>query len=436
MIARYSRPQMAALWTEEAQFRTWLDVEILACEGWAKLGKIPADALKTIREKATFNTERILEIEKETKHDIAAFISDVQSNLGDAGRFIHLGMTSSDVLDTAFSFRMKKSCELLIQEIDNCLKTTKERALRDKLVPMMGRTHGIHAEPVTMGLKWLYWHDLLKRARKRLEDAKKEISVAKISGVVGTYAHIPPEVERHVAEALGLTPDSLSTQVVSRDRYANYFSALGLLGSAVETIAVELRHLQRTEVGEVREGFSKGQKGSSAMPHKRNPISSENLTGIARLLRGMVIPAMENCALWHERDISHSSVERVIAPDANILSDYMLARLNSLLANLETFPEKMKENLEMLQGVIYSQKVLIGLLDKGFSRDVAYEVVQRNALAALDKKTPFRALLKADPAVTALISSERDLEEWLNKLFDFNQYIQHVDYIFKKVLGS
>lgn len=435
MIARYSRPQMAALWTDEAQFRTWLDVEVLACEGWAKLGKIPADALKTIREKADFNTERVLEIERETKHDIAAFVSDVQSRLGDAGRFIHLGMTSSDVLDTAFSYRLKKSCELILQEIDNCLKTTKERALRDKLVPMMGRTHGIHAEPVTMGLKWLYWHDLLKRAKKRLEDAKKEISVAKISGAVGTYAHLPPEVERHVAESLGLTPDSLSTQVVSRDRYADYFAALGLLGSAVETIAVELRHLQRTEVGEVREGFSKGQKGSSAMPHKRNPISAENLTGLARLLRGMVIPAMENCALWHERDISHSSVERVIAPDANILSDYMMARLNTLLSNLETYPDRMKDNLDMLQGVIYSQKILLGLIDRGMSRDDAYEVVQRNALAAIDKKTPFRTLIKNDALVTQLISNERDLDEWLNKLFDFKQYIQHVEYIFKKVLG-
>lgn len=436
MIPRYSRPQMSALWTDEAQFRTWLDVEVLACEGWAKLGKIPSDALKTIREKAAFNTETILEIEKETKHDIAAFVSNVQSYLGDAGRFIHLGMTSSDVLDTAFSFRLKKSCELILQELDNCLKTTKERALRDKLVPMMGRTHGIHAEPVTMGLKWLYWHDQLKRAKKRLEDAKKEISVAKISGVVGTYAHIPPEVERHVAESLGLSPDSVSTQVISRDRYASYFSALGLLASSVENIAVELRHLQRTEVGEVREGFTKGQKGSSAMPHKRNPISAENLTGLARLLRGMVIPAMENVALWHERDISHSSVERVIAPDANILADYMLARLNTLLTNLETFPEKMGENLDQLQGVIYSQKVLISLMDKGLSRDTAYEVVQRNALSALDKKTPFRALLKADPAVSKLLSTEKELDEWLAKIFDFKQYIQHVEYIFKKVLGN
>lgn len=427
---------MAALWTEEAQFRTWLDVEVLACEGWAKLGKVPSDALKQIKEKASFNTKRILEIEKETKHDMAAFVSDVQSHIGEAGRFLHLGLTSSDVLDTAFSYRMKKSCELVLAELDNCLKITKERAIREKQVPMMGRTHGIHAEPITMGLKWLLWHDLLKRSKKRLEEAKKDISVGKISGAVGTYAHIPPEVERHVCESLGLQVDSVSTQVISRDRYAGYFSALGLLASCVETIATELRHLQRTEVGEVREGFSKGQKGSSAMPHKRNPISGENLTGLARLLRGMVIPAMENCALWHERDISHSSVERVIAPDANILADFMLARLGSLLTNLETFPEKMKENMELLRGVIYSQKVMLGMIEKGLSRDAAYEITQRNALAALDKKIPFRDLLKSDKDLLKVFTSESELEGWLSKVFDLKQYLQHIDYLFKKVVGS
>lgn len=432
MIARYSRPKMTSLWSDEAQFRTWLDVEVLACEGWAKLGKIPGSALKEIQEKANVDTAKVLEIEKETKHDVAAFVSNVQSFIGEAGRFLHLGMTSSDVLDTAFSYRLKKSAEIILEEIDKCLKVTRERALRDKLVPMIGRTHGIHAEPMTMGLKWLLWHDMLKRAKARIIEAKEEVSVGKISGAVGNYAHIPPDVERHVCEKLGLKPDSVSTQVISRDRYANYFSSIALLASSVEAIAVELRHLQRTEVGEVREGFSKGQKGSSAMPHKRNPISAENLTGLARLLRSMVVPAMENVALWHERDISHSSVERVIAPDANILADYMLGRLETLLANLETFPERMKENLNQLQGVVYSQRVLLLLIDKGLSRDEAYEIVQRNSLAALDKKTPFLGLLKNDSQLmTKLgVNGTKELEQLFNPEF----YFQHLDYIYRKVI--
>jgi adenylosuccinate lyase len=431
MIARYSRPRMSQVWSEEAQFKAWLDIEVLACEGWAKLGKIPPEALKIIQEKARFETARVLEKEKETKHDVAAFVSEVQSYCGDAGRFIHLGMTSSDVVDTALAYRLKVSAEIVLEELDRVLAVTKERALKERDYAMIGRTHGIHAEPTTMGVKWLLWHDMLKRSGIRIQRAKEEIAVGKISGAVGNYAHCPPEVEKHVCEKLGLKPDSLSTQVISRDRFATYFSALGLLGSVVETIAVELRHLQRTEVGEVREGFTKGQKGSSAMPHKRNPISAENLTGLARLLRGMVIPAMENCALWHERDISHSSVERVIGPDANILSDYMLARLADLLKNLEVFPERMKENLNMLQGVVYSQRVLLSLVESGFSRDEAYEIVQRNALSALDKKTPFLSLLKGDPKVAKVLGQEGKI---LDKLFDPSHYFQHLDYLYKKVL--
>ena len=431
MIARYSRPLMANLWTEEAQFRTWLEIEVLACEGWAKVGKIPKDALKEIREKANFETEKVLELERETKHDMAAFVSEVQRHIGEAGRFLHLGMTSSDVLDTALSIRLKKSAELILAELDRLLALTKERALRDKDIPMMGRTHGIHAEPITMGSKWLLWHDFLKRAKTRLCLAREEVSVGKISGAVGNYAHVPPEVEKHVCDSLGLGVDSLSTQVISRDRYAAYFSALGILGSAVEAIAVELRHLQRTEVGEVREGFGKKQKGSSAMPHKRNPISAENLTGLARLLRGMVVPAMENVALWHERDISHSSVERVIAPDANILTDFMLARLYDLLAGLEIFPEKMQENLDKLYGVIYSQKVLLALVEQGLSRDEAYEIVQKNALAALDKRVPFHSLLLADARVTKVLSPEA-----LDMLFQPRQYFKNLDYLYQKVLNE
>lgn len=434
MIARYSRPKMALVWSEESQFRTWLDIEVLACEGWAKLGKIPKEALQQIQQKANFDVSKIHEIEKETKHDVAAFVSDVQNHIGEAGRYVHLGLTSSDVLDTALSYRLTKSAEIILEELEHCLEVTKDNALRDKNLPMIGRTHGIHAEPMTMGLKWLLWHDMLKRSKSRILEAKKQIAVGKLSGAVGNYAHIPPEVEKYVCDKLGLVPDSISTQVISRDRYASYFTALALLASCVEAIAVELRHLQRTEVGEAREGFSKGQKGSSAMPHKRNPISAENLTGIARLLRGMVIPAMENCALWHERDISHSSVERVIAPDANILADYMLGRLTSLLTNLEIFPEKMKENLNSLHGVVFSQRALLLLIEKGLSRDDAYKIIQKNALEALDKKISFLELLKSDSAVKAKLGKEG--EETLEKLFNPEHYFQHLEYLYKKVLHS
>lgn len=434
MIARYSRPKMALVWSEESQFRTWLDIEVLACEGWAKLGKIPKEALQQIQQKANFDVPKIHEIERETKHDVAAFVSDVQNHIGEAGRYVHLGLTSSDVLDTALSYRLTKSAEIILDELEHCLEVTKDNALRDKNLPMIGRTHGIHAEPMTMGLKWLLWHDMLKRSKSRILEAKKQIAVGKLSGAVGNYAHIPPEVEKYVCDKLGLVPDSISTQVISRDRYASYFTALALLASCVEAIAVELRHLQRTEVGEAREGFSKGQKGSSAMPHKRNPISAENLTGIARLLRGMVIPAMENCALWHERDISHSSVERVIAPDANILADYMLGRLTSLLTNLEIFPEKMKENLNSLHGVVFSQRALLLLIEKGLSRDDAYKIIQKNALEALDKKISFLELLKSDSAVKTKLGKEG--EETLEKLFNPEHYFQHLEYLYKKVLHS
>ncbi|MBI1859716.1 MAG: adenylosuccinate lyase [Deltaproteobacteria bacterium] len=430
MIARYSRSGMAGLWSEEAQFRTWLDVEVLACEAWAKLGKIPAADLKTIKEKADFKLADILDLEKETKHDVAAFVSVVQKQIGPSGRFVHMGMTSSDVVDTAFAYRLTKSCDLVIRELDAVLETTKKNALRDKPHVMIGRTHGIHAEPTSMGAKWLLWHDCLRRAKSRLVSARKEIAVGKLSGAVGTYAFLPPEVEKHVCQALGLEVDTLSTQVIARDRFASYFVALGQLASVVELIAVELRHLQRTELSEVREGFTKGQKGSSAMPHKRNPISSENLTGLARLLRSYVIPALENCALWHERDISHSSVERVIGPDASILADYILARLNSLLSGLEIFPDRMKANLEQLQGVIYSQRVLLALIDAGCTRDEAYEIVQKNALAALDRRVPFLDLLKAEAKVTKLLGKSE-----LDEIFQPAHYLAHIDYLYKKVLG-
>lgn len=429
MIERYGRPEMVNLWSEEAQYRTWLDVEILACEAWGKLGKIPVEALKVIREKATFEIDKIREKEAVTKHDVAAFVSEVQSHLGDAGRYFHFGLTSSDVLDTAFSYRLKKSSELIQLSLKECLRVTGKRALTEKHVPMMGRTHGIHAEPITMGLKWLLWHDMLHRSLSRIQLATKELAVGKLSGAVGTHSHTPPEVESYVCEKLGLEPVSCATQVVPRDRYAGYFSSLALLGSCIEAIATEIRHLQRTEVSEVREGFSKGQKGSSAMPHKRNPITAENLTGLARLLRSMVVPAMENCALWHERDISHSSVERVIGPDANILAHFMSARLLGLLEGLETFPDRMMQNLESLHGVIYSQDVLLALIEAGASRDRAYEIVQKNALLAIDSKSSFKSLLDKDADVQKLISKAK-----LDKLFDLNRCYEYLDSVYKKVL--
>ncbi|NBV51150.1 adenylosuccinate lyase [bacterium] len=431
MIERYSRPEMNHLWSEETQYRTWLDIEVLACEGWAQLGKIPPADLKNIRERAGFDLARVKQTEKITKHDVAAFVSDMQTTIGESGRFVHLGLTSSDIVDTGFAYRITRSADLILQGLKEVLETTKKRALADKEVLMMGRTHGIHAEPMTLGMKWLLWHDSLKRAYARIEAARKEVAVGKLSGAVGNYAHVPPEVEQFVCQRLGLVPDSLSTQVISRDRFASYFSALGLLASSVEAIAVELRHLQRTEVGEVREGFSKGQKGSSAMPHKRNPISAENLTGLSRLLRSMVIPAMENVALWHERDISHSSVERVMGPDANILADYLLWRLNALLTDLEVFPQKMLENLGLLSGVTYSQNVLLKLIEKGLSRDEAYALVQGNALRALDDKVSFQDLLKADPKVVKVLPQEE-----LNALFDVKNITRHLDYLYGKVLGN
>ncbi len=421
---------MAALWSEEAQFRTWLDVEIRVCEGWAKLGKIPAADLKTIQEKATFSMAAVVELEKETKHDLASFVSVVQKNIGPSGRFVHLGLTSSDVVDTAFAYRLTRSCDLLIEELNTCLETTRKNALRDKAHVMIGRTHGIHAEPTTMGLKWLLWHDMLRRSKTRLEIARGEVAVGKISGAVGTYAHLPPELEKMVCDSLGLKVDTLSTQVISRDRFAAYFVALAQLASVIETIAIELRHLQRTEVSEVREGFSSGQKGSSAMPHKRNPIGAENLTGISRVIRSFAIPALEDCALWHERDISHSSVERIIAPDASILADYAIHRLNGILSALEVFPEKMKENMESLRGVIYSQRVLLCLVEAGLSRDEAYEIVQKTCLEALDTRQSFLGVLKAHARVAKLLGKSE-----LEALFQPGHYLKHIDFIYTKVLG-
>lgn len=431
VIERYSRPQMVQLWSDEAKFRTWLDIEVLVCEALASLGSISQDEIKAIRSKATFSTEEILKREEKTKHDVAAFVSVVQESIGPAGKHIHYGLTSSDIVDTAFSYRLTKSADIVLAEIKKVQQICRERALSERDFVMIGRTHGMHAEPITMGLKWLLWYDLLERAHKRLLLARKEIAVGKLSGAVGTYAHLPPEVEQFVCKRLGLEVDSLSTQVIARDRYANYFCALGILGAAIETIATELRHLQRTELREVEEEFTAGQKGSSAMPHKRNPISAENLTGLARLLRSMVIPALENCALWHERDISHSSVERVNGPDANILADYMLSRLGQLLSRLKSNPNQMKKNLDLLHGVVYSQKALLALVEAGLTRDQAYEIIQENTHKALDTETSLLELLSHDKRVTKFLAPDA-----LAVLFQPQHYLVHMDYLYKKVLND
>lgn len=431
MIERYSRPEMSHLWSYEVQLETWLKVEILACEAWSTLGRIPQKSLETIRSKAAFTPEKVLEREKVTRHDLAAFVSVVQDAIGPDGRFVHVGLTSSDIVDTAFAYRLKQSGERLLKGIEKLEQLTAQRALRDKLVPMIGRTHGIHAEPITMGLKWLQWHDAFRRAKERFHQALEEVSVGKLSGAVGTYTHAPPEVEAYVCKKLGLKVDRISTQVIARDRFASYFTTVALLGSVIECVATELRHLQRTEVGEVMEGFRGGQKGSSAMPHKRNPISAENLTGIARLLRGYAVPALESCALWHERDISHSSVERVIAPDANILADYALDRLLTLLDGLEIRAERMESNLDLLRGAIYSQRILLALVDRGLSRDEAYEIVQKNALAALDTGQPLKDLLNRDSRVAKILPAKE-----LDVLMELSNNFRHLDAIYQKVLGT
>ena len=429
MIERYSRPQMTALWSMEACYRTWLDIEILASEGWARIQGIPEASLKQIKNTVKLDIPLILEREKNTKHDIAAFVSVIQESVGEAGRYIHMGLTSSDILDTAFSYRLKSSATLLLKELDQLLLLTKERAIEHKYFIMIGRTHGIHAEPITMGLKWLQWHTLLARSKARLLLAKEEVSAGKLSGVVGTYAEVPPSVEEFVCEKLGLLPDTISTQVIARDRYASYFMALSLIAAVVETIAVEIRHLQRTEVQEVREGFGPKQKGSSAMPHKRNPIIAENLTGLSRLVRSLASSSLENCVLWHERDISHSSVERVIGPDINVTVDFMLARLLDLLTHLEVFPDKMRHNLDLLYGANYSQSVLLALVKKGMSRDSAYELVQKLALKAIDQKQFLLDLLQKETKITDLLS-----ESELKPMFDPSNHLKNLDHIYEKAL--
>ena len=430
MIPRYSRPEMSAVWSDENKFKTWLEIETLACEALAKLGKIPQSAVDDIRAKGKFDPKRIDEIEAEVKHDVIAFLTNVGENVGESARYMHQGMTSSDVLDTSFNMRLTQSVDILLKDMDRLLAALKKRAEEHKFTPCIGRSHGIHAEPTTFGLKMLGFYAEFERNKHRLELARKEVSTCAISGAVGTFATIDPRVEQYVAEKLGLTPEPVSTQVIPRDRYAVLFATVGVVASSIERLAIEIRHLQRTEVREAEEYFSAGQKGSSAMPHKRNPVLSENLTGLARLLRSYSIPAMENVALWHERDISHSSNERIIAPDAMIGLDFCLNRLAGIVEKLLVYPENMMNNLNRLKGLIFSQRVMLALVDRGLKREDAYKLAQRNAMKVWANEGTFKDLLESDADVMNAITKEE-----LESLFDLSFYTKQIDFIFKKVFG-
>lgn len=431
MIPRYTRPEMGRVWTDQRKFETWLAIELLVYEALSELGEIPAEAVREIRKKATFNVERINEIEKVTKHDIIAFLTNVGESIGPLSRYLHYGLTSSDILDTSLAMLLKEASDIILQDIHRLTEVLKKKALQHKETLMIGRSHGVHAEPITFGLKMALWYDEMKRNLLRMERAKEAVSVGKISGAVGTFAHIPPFVEEFVCKRLGLKPASISTQIVQRDHHAEFFTTLAIIASSIEKFSVELRHLQRTEVLEAEEFFSKGQKGSSAMPHKRNPISAENLSGLARMIRSYSLAALENVPLWHERDISHSSVERVIAPDATILIDYMLNRLASLIENLIVYPENMKANLEKMGGLLFSEAILLVLTRKGLSREEAYAVVQRNAMKVWEKGEDFKALLSRDEEVRRLLTPEE-----LEAIFDVRSHLKHVDDIFRRVFGD
>ena len=432
MIPRYSRPVMTSIWTPESKFRIWFEIEAYAADAQAELGVIPKEAAKAVWERGNFDVARIDEIEAEVKHDVIAFLTNLAEYVGDEARFVHQGMTSSDVLDTCLSVQLKRASDILLDDIDQLLAAIRRRAIEHKYTPTIGRSHGIHAEPVTFGFKLAQAYAEFSRCRDRLVSARAEIATCAISGAVGTFANISPEVEAHVAEKMGLTVEPISTQVIPRDRHAMFFSTLGVIASCVERLATEVRHLQRTEVLEAEEYFSPGQKGSSAMPHKRNPVLTENLTGLARLVRSAVTPAMENVALWHERDISHSSVERGIAPDATITLDFALARLTGVIDKLVIYPERMLKNMNRMGGLIHSQRVLLALTQAGVSREDSYRIVQRNAMKVWesDGELHLLDLLKADPDVTGRLS-ETDLDD----LFTLDHHFARIDTIFKRVFG-
>ncbi|MFZ4844344.1 adenylosuccinate lyase [Enterococcus casseliflavus] len=428
MLERYTRPEMGAIWTDQNRYQAWLEVEILADEAWAELGEIPKEDVALIREKATFDIDRILEIEAQTRHDVVAFTRAVSESLGDESKWVHYGLTSTDVVDTAYGYLMKQANDLIREDLNRFVTIIGEKAKEYKHTVMMGRTHGVHAEPTTFGLKLALWYAEMKRNVERFERAAKGVEAGKISGAVGTFANIPPFVEEYVCEKLGIRAQDISTQVLPRDLHAEYFSAMALIATSIEKFATEIRGLQKSETREVEEFFAKGQKGSSAMPHKRNPIGSENMVGLARVVRGHMVTAYENVSLWHERDISHSSAERIIIPDTTILIDYMLNRFGNIVKNLTVFPENMKRNMNATFGLIYSQRVMLKLIDHGMTREQAYDLVQPKTAQAWDEQTDFRPLLEADPAITDVLT-KADLDD----AFDYNHHLKQVDTIFERV---
>lgn len=427
MIERYSREEMTNIWSEQNRFEAWLEVEILACEAWSKLGHIPEEDVKLIRENAKVDVDRAKEIEQETRHDVVAFTRQVSETLGEERKWVHYGLTSTDVVDTALSYVVKQANEIIEKDLERFLEVLKNKAIEHKTTLMMGRTHGVHAEPTTFGIKMALWYTEMKRNLERFKRVREEIEVGKMSGAVGTFANIPPEIEEHVCKELGLDCAPVSTQTLQRDRHAYYIATLGLIATSIEKFAVEVRGLQKTETREVEEAFAKGQKGSSAMPHKRNPIGSENVTGLARVIRGYITTAYENVPLWHERDISHSSAERIMLPDVTIALDYALNRFTNIIDRLTVYPENMKKNIDKTFGLIYSQRVMLTLINKGMVREEAYDIVQPKAMESWETQTPFRTLVEQDSRITDLLDAKE-----LDECFDENHHLNQVDTIFKR----
>lgn len=428
MIERYTREEMGRIWTDENRYQAWLEVELLACEAWSELGIIPKEDVKKLRENASFDIDRILEIEQETRHDVVAFTRAVSETVGEEKKWVHYGLTSTDVVDTALSYLMKQANVIIRKDLVNFIDILKNKAIEHKHTVMMGRTHGVHAEPTTFGLKMALWYEEMKRNLKRFDDACEVIETGKLSGAVGTYANIDPKVEQYVCEKLGLRPAPVSTQTLQRDRHAQYLGTLSLIATSIEKFATEIRGLQKTETREVEEFFNKGQKGSSAMPHKRNPIGSENMTGMSRLMRGYMVTAYENVSLWHERDISHSSAERVIIPDATITLNYMLNRFSNIVKNLTVFEDNMKRNIDRTYGVIFSQRVLLSLIDKGMSREAAYDIVQPNAMKAWENGIHFKSLIEEVEDITSRLTQEE-----IDDCFDYTYHLKNVDGIFERI---